>query len=65
MLGDNVFGDKDTERLATMLVDDNLITQLDLSMNRIGWNGAKALGECLKKNQTLTNLDLSMISLIH
>jgi len=63
MLGNNKFEDGDTEKLATMLVGDYLITRLDLSMNKIGTNGARALGECLKVNKTLTNLDLSMINL--
>jgi len=35
------------------------VSKLDLSWNGFGYEGSLALGELLKKNSTLTELDLS------
>ena len=39
--------------------NDPSLTNLDLSYNDLGSEGAKHLSEALKENTTLTNLDLS------
>ncbi|KAJ3433810.1 leucine rich repeat family protein [Anaeramoeba flamelloides] len=45
--------------LQRLTLNDQTLTNLDLSHYEIGSEGMEALSECLKANQALTNLDLS------
>jgi Ran GTPase-activating protein (RanGAP) involved in mRNA processing and transport len=58
-LSDNDIGDPGSEALAGVLsVSTCRLTALNLSVNRVGVEGGRALAVALAKNRTLTHLDL-------
>lgn len=57
-IGDNI-NDADIEELTTVLGKLHLLTNLDLSYNRIGWKGASLLADTFQCNESITRLNLS------
>jgi Ran GTPase-activating protein (RanGAP) involved in mRNA processing and transport len=58
----NRFRDEGTIELAKLFETNDTIVRLDLRSNDIGGKGGQALFERLKRNETLTSLDLSGLS---
>ncbi|KAJ5079306.1 rni-like superfamily protein [Anaeramoeba ignava] len=58
-LDNSRLGIKGLEALCTSLYEDDCVTQLSLRKSEINQQGARIISELLKKNQTITDIDLS------
>lgn len=58
MIGNNLIEQEGAELIAISLKKNNTLKSLDLSINKIGNVGARALGSALELNRSLTELSL-------